>query len=343
MAEDIIWIILMKKNNQFDIYFNIGLSFASYFLIIYFLNIQLFTTQFFALSLFIILIIYKIISNKIHQLSEIYKSFNDISINIINKNKKHYNLDDINSTIKDLTSYIQNQYSDINKIEKTKTDFIGNVSHELKTPLFSLKGYIETLLDGAIDDSNVNREFLKKTKNQADRLEVLLSDLIKISMIQSSELKLNLAKVSLDDIINDIKDTFEEVLIKRGDKLILPESTGLHILADKEHILSVFNNLIRNAINYSDNGNIILSAKLINNKINIEIVDHGIGIKEEHLNRIFERFYRVDNDRSRQSGGTGLGLAIVKHILIAHDSYISIDSKPGIGSTFSFNLTNYKN
>jgi len=333
----------MKKNNQYDIYFKIGLSFASYFLIIYFLNIQLFTTQFFALSLFIILIIYKIIFNKIHQLSEIYKSFNDISTNIINKNKKHYNLDDINSTIKELTSYVRNQYSDINKIEKTKTDFIGNVSHELKTPLFSLKGYIETLLDGAIDDSNVNRKFLKKTKKQANRLEVLLSDLIKISMIQSSELKLKLAKVSLDDIINEIKDTFEEVLIKRGDKLILPENTGLHILADKEHILSVFNNLIRNAINYSDNGNIILSAKLINNKINIDIVDHGIGINKEHLNRIFERFYRVDNDRSRQSGGTGLGLAIVKHILIAHSSYISIDSKPNIGSTFSFNLPIYKN
>ena len=331
----------MKKNNQYDIYFKIGLSFASYFLIIFFLNIQLFTIQFFALSLFIILIIYKIIFNKIHQLSQIYKSFNDISIDIINK--KHYNLDDINSTIKELTSHIQNQYSDINKIEKTKTDFIGNVSHELKTPLFSLKGYIETLLDGAIDDSNVNRKFLKKIKKQADRLEVLLSDLVKISMIQSSELKLNLAKVSLDDIINEIKDTFEEILIKRRDKLILPENTGLHILADKEHILSVFNNLIRNAINYSDNGNIILSAKLINNKINIDIVDHGIGINKEHLNRIFERFYRVDNDRSRQSGGTGLGLAIVKHILIAHNSYISIDSKPNVGSTFSFNLPIYKN
>ena len=325
----------MKKNNQFDIYLNIGLSFASYFLIIYFLNIQLFTTQFFALSLFIILIIYKIIFNKIHQLSEIYKSFNDISTNIINKNKKHYNLDDINSTIKELTSYVRNQYSDINKIEKTKTDFIGNVSHELKTPLFSLKGYIETLLDGAIDDSNVNRKFLKKTKRQADRLEVLLSDLVKISMIQSSELKLNLAKVSLDDIINEIKDTFEEILIKRRDKLILPENTGLHILADKEHILSVFNNLIRNAINYSDNGNIILSAKLINNKINIDIVDHGIGINKEHLNRIFERFYRVDNDRSRQSGGTGLGLAIVKHILIKHRAELSIRSNQKKQTIFS--------
>ena len=343
MAEDITWKILMKQLNQYDIYLKIVLLFIFYFFIIFFFKIQFYTIQFFALSLFLILIIYKIIYNKINKLARIYLSFDDISKNIINKKRKHQELNDIENTIEDLIEYFDNQDDKIKSTEKTKTDFLGNVSHELKTPLFSIKGYIETLLDGAINDKKVNHVFLEKIKKQSDRLEVLLSDLIKISMIQSSELKLNIEKVSLDKIIREIKDTFEEVLIKRGDKLILPENTGLYILVDKEHILSVFNNLISNAINYSDNGDVILSAKIINNKINIDIVDHGIGIHKEHLNRIFERFYRIDNDRSRLKGGTGLGLAIVKHILIAHNSDISIDSKQNLGTTFSFNLQISKN
>ena len=166
-----------------------------------------------------------------------------------------------------------------------------------------------------------------------------MEDLIKISMIESDELKLNIEKVNFKDIIESIKSNFEDVLIKRKDELILPDDINeLYVDVDKKNIQIVFNNLVNNAISYSDKGNVIISAKLEKNMLNIKIVDHGIGIDENNISRIFERFYRVDNDRSRSKGGTGLGLAIVKHILLAHNITIGIESKQNFGSTFSFSL-----
>ena len=151
-------------------------------------------------------------------------------------------------------------------------------------------------------------------------------------------MKLNKKDVFLSDIIKEIDLRYADILIKRGNKLVLPDVESIKINIDKAAILTVFDNLITNAINYSDNGDIIISVKYHNNKIVISVIDHGIGINKNKIDRIFERFYRVDSDRSRISGGTGLGLSIVKHILLAHNTSIEVSSEPSIGSTFSFCL-----
>ena len=271
----------------------------------------------------------------------IFTKYRQISSNgsVFNKKKSHSNLSEILNSIELINKDIVEKNINIVDLEKSRSKFLGNVSHEIKTPLFVLQGYIDTLLDGAINDKNVNIDFLQKIKKQSDRLQNLMEDLIKISMIESDELKLNIEKVNFKDIIESIKSNFEDVLIKRKDELILPDDINeLYVDVDKKNIQIVFNNLVNNAISYSDKGNVIISAKLEKNMLNIKIVDHGIGIDENNISRIFERFYRVDNDRSRSKGGTGLGLAIVKHILLAHNITIGIESKQNFGSTFSFSL-----
>ena len=159
-----------------------------------------------------------------------------------------------------------------------------------------------------------------------------------ISMIESEDIKLDIQKIKLSDILTEIYSDFSERLVERGDKLIIPDSTDINVSIDKEKILTVFSNLISNAINYSDSGDVIVTVKKYKNNVNVRVIDHGIGIPEKDFDYIFNRFYRVDKHRSNTSGGTGLGLAIVKHILLAHNIEINIKSTEGVGSEFSFTL-----
>ena len=224
------------------------------------------------------------------------------------------------------------------QISLSRSQFFANATHEFKTPIFSIKGYIETLQDGAITDNKVNKTFLDKMYKQAERLESLFNNLIEISKIESNEISIDKKPIKLNDIMIWIEDHYKDQANKKGLTLSIPNTNSLMINGDLERLKICFGNLIQNAINYSEKGGISILIKNISNHINIKIIDNGIGIPIEYQDRIFERFFRVDDSRSRSSGGSGLGLAIVKHILEAHDSSISIDSTPEQGTIIEFTL-----
>lgn len=227
----------------------------------------------------------------------------------------------------------------LKKLERIRTEFLGNVSHELRNPIFAIQGYIETLLDGAIEDPKVNKHFLEKANEHTLNLSNLLNDLIDISMIESGEMRLSFryfdVNVFLQPIVEQLKSLADE---KKLELIYNPCRDNLKVFGDKSRLKQVMDNLITNAIKYTEKGKIEIFVEEERNAGRITVRDSGIGISEDDIDRIFERFYRVDKVRSREVGGTGLGLAIVKHIIEAHGSKISVKSKLGEGSEFSFNL-----
>lgn len=224
--------------------------------------------------------------------------------------------------------------------EKYRKEFLGNVSHELKTPIFNIQGYVYTLLEGGIDDKDINIRYLKKAKKNIKRLITIVEDLLTISKLETRELKLNLESFDIVKLIKEIFDLFETEKDKNNISLKLKtETEKLFVLADREFITEVLTNLISNSMLYGvAGGNTEVSAEEKGDKILISVTDNGIGIKEEHLKRIFERFFRVDKSRSKELGGTGLGLSIVKHIIDGHNESINVSSEIGRGTTFSFTL-----
>lgn len=234
----------------------------------------------------------------------------------------------------------------LHKNEAYRKEFLQNLSHELKTPIFAIQGYVDTLLNGALENPAVNKKFLNSTSRNVDRLVNLLDDLDQISKLEGGENKLTKENFIIQDLI---KDVYESLAIKADEKqikLIIKKGCELPIVvnADKEKIRQVVINLIDNAIKYSkQNGSIEASIYRIDGKrVLIEITDDGMGIAEEHLTRIFERFYRTDAARSRKIGGSGLGLAICKHIIEAHGHTIHARSAIDVGSTFGFTLDSKK-
>lgn len=226
------------------------------------------------------------------------------------------------------------------KLERVRSEFLANVSHELRTPIFSIQGFIETLIDGAISDPKVNREFLQKALEHSERLNVLLNDLIEISRIESGEMRMSFRYF---DITNFLRNVVQEILPKAEKKSLKIvqcfDSSEVLVLGDKDRLRQVLDNLIDNSIKYTDRGGTVeVGFEEFPNSVRVFVRDNGAGIGEEHLSRIFERFYRVDKDRSRSVGGTGLGLAIVKHIIEAHNSKVEVKSELGKGSEFSFVL-----
>ena len=224
--------------------------------------------------------------------------------------------------------------------EQYRREFLGNVSHELKTPIFNIQGYIETLINGALYDKNVNKKYLKRTNKSVDRLIYIIKDLESISQLESAELKLDYSEWNLKNLINGIVDQFE---IKSKQKKIQlkhdKRSTNLKVRADKGKISQVLYNLISNSIKYGKkNGTTIISCHQTDSTYFVSIKDNGIGVAEKNIKRLFERFYRVDKSRSREQGGTGLGLAIVKHIIEAHDQNIFVKSKVNKGTEFIFSI-----
>ncbi len=231
--------------------------------------------------------------------------------------------------------------TEMKRLERVRSEFVGNVSHELRTPIFSVQGYLETLLDGAIDDPEVSRQFLEKAYQNALRLNALLSDLIDISRIESGELRMSFRYFDIGDLLRDLVHTMEIRGSQRGVTLQLDVVPGieLSVYGDKERLTQVLTNLIDNAIKYNvEGGFVVVGARRQKGRVSISVADTGIGIPDDHKGRIFERFYRVDKDRSRTVGGTGLGLAIVKHILEAHAAPIEVVSETGKGTTITFTL-----
>jgi two-component system phosphate regulon sensor histidine kinase PhoR len=234
----------------------------------------------------------------------------------------------------------------LRKNEAFRKEFLQNLSHELKTPIFAIQGYIDTLLNGAMDDQNVRKRFLENTERNVERLVNLMNDLDEISKLERGELLLLKENFVIQDLI---KEVFESLSINMQDKKM---RTGIKkgceypslVFADKEKIRMVLLNLVENASKYGkQNGNIIASVYSTDGKhVLVEITDDGIGIEEEHLQRIFERFYRTDSARSRDKGGTGLGLAICKHIIEAHGQPIHVRSTPDVGTSIGFTLETKK-
>ncbi len=235
----------------------------------------------------------------------------------------------------------QNEVDHISKLERYRKEYIGNVAHELKTPIFNIQGYIETLADGGIYDPNINLKYIKKAERSVSRMIAMIDDLDAITQLEGGNLILDIEEFDLVKLTKDVFEIVELSAAKKQIKLRFNRDyiAPVFVYGDRYKIRQVLVNLLNNSIKYGrDNGSTEISFIKIKDLVEVFIKDTGIGISEEHLPRLFERFYRVDKGRSREQGGTGLGLAIVKHIIEAHESQIVVDSKVGVGTTFKFKL-----
>lgn len=225
----------------------------------------------------------------------------------------------------------------LRKLEKMRSDFVANVSHELKTPITSIKGFVETLIEGALEDKENSREFLKIINNHTERLNNLINDLLDLSQIESRAVKLNISDFNLNELIEEVLSGFKSQLKKKGISVSCEVLSGTILKADRERIQQVLVNLIDNAVKFNkENGFVKIYTEDQNGKTKIIVEDSGQGIPEKDLPRIFERFYRVDKARSRELGGTGLGLSIVKHIIELHGGSVGVESTEGLGSKLYF-------
>ncbi len=238
------------------------------------------------------------------------------------------------------------EISRLKDIEKFRKQYLGNVAHELKTPIFNIQGYISTLLDGGLEDELINRKYLERTEKSIDRLINIVSDLDTISKLENDMTRLNFENFDIVALAKEIADQNEIEAQRHAIKINVKYSDSLpssfRVAADKHYVGQVLVNLIVNSIRYGRQGGGVTNVKFRDmlDKILIEVEDNGVGIGKEDINRVFERFYRVDKSRSREQGGTGLGLAIVKHIIEAHGERITVRSEKGVGTTFAFTLKN---
>lgn len=278
----------------------------------------------------------------------IYKTIHSLKTQKYDARLSNYNLlnDPITNMNKEVISWARDQKEQMEELKKLadfRKEFLGNVSHELKTPIFNIQGYIHTLIDGAMDDPEVNVRFLQKAGRSADRLSDLVADLLAISQLESGELVMEFERFDINALIKDVYEQLEVKAKERGISLLIKEGCNkpFYIHADRYRIRQVIVNLISNSIKYGkEYGTTTAAYYDMDENVLIEIADNGEGIGQEHLPRIFERFYRVDKSRAREggAGGTGLGLAIVKHIIEAHNQTINVRSTSGQGTTFGFTL-----
>ncbi len=327
--------VYLKEVLLFDLFF---LLFIFYFVKSPHL-ITLLVIFLFLLSLFFFNIIGK---KRLAELEQVKVIINNIRKNIYENPddiKMSPNLRGMEDEIKKMFEKERSDIAYLKKLEQVRTQFLANVSHELRTPIFAIQGYIETLLNGAIDDKQVNRYFLEKANQRTISLSNLLNDLIDISMIESGEMRMSYRYFNIDEYLKPLIQDFEPMAKEKNIDLVYhPLKKNLQLFGDKSKLRQVFVNLLTNAIKYTEKGKVEVLIEEDERYAKIIIRDTGIGIPEEDINRVFERFYRVDKARSRAVGGTGLGLAIVKHIIEAHGSKIEVQSKLDEGTEFSFRL-----
>jgi two-component system phosphate regulon sensor histidine kinase PhoR len=232
----------------------------------------------------------------------------------------------------------------LKEMESYRREFIGDVSHELKTPIFAIQGFLETLIEGAIHDDKVNMKFLEKAMKHSERLSSLVQDILVITQVESGELSMQLSVWELEDLVSEVLDSLSYKFTHKGrDIKCTVTKKGLHdtlVEADRERIDQILRNLVDNAVKYGNSkGSVHIEMESIpGGKILLKVRDEGPGIEAQHHSRLFDRFYRVDKSRSRDKGGTGLGLAICKHLIEAHGEKIWVESEPGKGATFQFTL-----
>lgn len=252
-------------------------------------------------------------------------------------------LRELAEAINAMATRAKHDITEMKRLERVRSEFLGNVSHELRTPIFSVQGYLETLIDGAVEDPAVRDDFLHKTHQNVLRLHTLLADLIEISRIESGEMKMSFRYFNAVDyfrgIADELQPTAEIADVALKFKVIGQKNGTISLLGDRDRLKQAIVNLVENAIKYNHTGgSVVMELEPHEHDAVVRVRDTGIGIPEEDLGRIFERFYRVNKDRSRSVGGSGLGLAIVKHIIEAHGSSVTVESQPGVGTTFSFML-----
>mgnify|MGYP000543587693 FL=1 len=304
-------------------------------------------TEYFLLSLvlffwFSVVLIYQVVKLYIHsKISVIYKNIYK------HKGVTRFVDVDVDSVEKEVENWAIQKENEILQMKASETyrrEFIGNVSHELKTPIFNIQGYILTLLDGGLYDEEVNMKYLKRTSKSVDRMINIVDDLEVITRLETEETQLEIGEFNIVELAKDVLDQLELKANESKIELsIQKEILAEFVLGDIDKIQQVFANLISNSIKYGkEGGRTEVRFFDMNENILIEIADDGIGISEMDMPRLFERFYRVDKNRSRKIGGTGLGLAIVKHIIEAHNQTINVRSTVDVGSTFSFILKKAK-
>ncbi len=276
----------------------------------------------------------------------IYKTIHELKAPKDQKKEHMYDTDDMirqaNREVMEWAKERESEIRELKKMEAYRREFLGNVSHELKTPIFNIQGYVLTLLDGGLEDPAVNRSYLLRSEKSINRMISIIQDLETISLLEAGEVKLTFSQFDLVSIVREVMETMEieaskkQISLKFGRSYDLP----VYVYADKQNIQQVLINLMVNAIKYGkQGGHVKVSFFDMDEHVLTEVTDTGVGIPREELSRIFERFYRGEKSRTRnRGGGSGLGLAIVKHIIDAHHQTINVRSTPGVGSTFAFTL-----
>ena len=343
--------IKLRKSYRFalrsSVFITIALSVGVFFFLYYEQFLQAYWPWFLVFILLSFLSSFLILQIRVEKF--IYKRIKQIYDDVSLLESTSFTSGPITTDMKTLTEEIE-KFAQDKKIEidtlkireEYRKEFLGNVSHELKTPLFTVQGYIHTLLDGAMEDKKVRKKYLQRAAKGVERLIYIIKDLDLITKLEIGELHLELEAFDIIELIQNVFDLLEMKASKKRISLVFdmdyPEPVYVH--ADKDKIQQVLTNLLVNSIKYGqqDGTTEVSVENLIKNKVIVRVTDNGEGIEEEHLTRLFERFYRVDKSGSRREGGSGLGLAIVKHIIEAHNEKIYVESVVDVGSEFSFTL-----
>jgi len=271
----------------------------------------------------------------------IYKLIYDSKKEKTAKDISNESLEDVNAKVIEWAESTKKEIATLKSLEEYRKNYVGNISHELKTPIFSIQAYLHTLLEGGLYDDNINMDYLKRAADNTERLQNIVEDLDIITRLESGQAELDIKRFDIKELVRDIFLDLKPIAKKKKISLMLKDgaSQSFYVMADRESIRQVFTNLLVNSIKYGkEGGTTKVSFYDMESEILTEVSDNGIGIDEKHLKHVFDRFYRVDSSRSRKQGGSGLGLAIVKHIIEAHDQTINVRSTPDIGSTFGFTI-----
>ncbi len=306
-----------------------------------------FTVTGISLFIFIYLFIKYILQSYIFErIKVIYKNIQSLKLTKESKQELRKNLGEdmigqVENDVREWADYKKAEIEELRRMERYRKEFLGNVSHELKTPLSNLQGYISTLISESDDDSDVRKGFLHKAEKNIDRMIELVDELEFISRFESGEIQLFKSHFDIVALVKEVFDFMEDSARQLNVKLHFGSeyNSPLMVWADRDKIRQALVNLVDNSIKYGkEDGRTKVSFYDMDENYLVEISDNGTGIEEQHIPRLFERFYRVDKHRSREQGGSGLGLAIVKHIIEAHEQTVNVRSAPGVGSTFSFTL-----
>ncbi len=271
----------------------------------------------------------------------IYKLIYDSKMDKQTPESHSESLEDVNSRVLEWAESTRKEIATLKSLEEYRKNYVGNISHELKTPIFSIQAYLHTLLEGGLYDEKINMEYLKRAADNTERLQNIVEDLDTITRLESGSVHMDLKRIDLKALVLDIFQDLNSMAKGRKISLQLKEgaSETYYVVADKDALRQVFTNLLVNSIKYGKDGGVTkVSFYDMEQLVLVEVSDNGIGIEERHVKHVFDRFYRVDSSRSRKQGGSGLGLAIVKHLIEAHNQTINVRSTPDVGSTFGFTL-----